>query len=389
MTGSPIKVAYLDYSNIFAGAERALCTIVNHLDRQQITPIVIFPYPMAHHDMYHLDDTEIFYLSPEKKWWMGSEYWEHAPRGADILKRFIFGIKLARLLKREKVDILHVNLLRRDSFMWMYPSKKQGVKIVAHFRSDSLEWIAPRYTQRCCNLIICVSQFNKDRLLSRGTWTNTKVVYDSIASSRLRTTHKKNECKAQLGIAEDCFLISSVGQLQPHKGHDKAIQAFAQVYHSHKDVILYIAGGGTSSELHRLKSLVAKYPEIKSHVLFSGKQVDMVPVYKASDLVLSLSQRGEAFGLVPYEAAYMKTPFIAPNRGAVKEFITHKTNGLLVSPCDVDEITQTIEWVISSPKRIDQLINAAYKTVSDNLDPVIMTEKLSQIYQGIFDEPTE
>lgn len=40
-----IKIAYLDWSYIFAGAERVLYTIIDNLDRCQFEPYLIFPFP--------------------------------------------------------------------------------------------------------------------------------------------------------------------------------------------------------------------------------------------------------------------------------------------------------------------------------------------------------
>lgn len=379
MSSLPIKVAYLDYSSIFAGAERALCTIVNNLDRQQVTPIVVFPYPMQHHEMYHLNNTEVFYLSSEKKWWMGSEYWKHALRGADILKRCIFGIKLARLLQREKVDILHINLLRPDSFLWVCLAKWSGVKIVGHFRSQSDSWIPKKRVQKCCHEIVCVSHFNRERLLSKGKWASSQVVYDTVDIQSLNSSLSKEECRKMLGVPRDSFLISSVGQLQPHKGHDKAIMAFKAISDKYPKVFLYIAGGGATSELNRLHGLADGI----SCIYFSGKQIDAAIVYKASDLILSLTQVGEAFGLVPHEAAYMRVPFIAPEWGAVTEFYKTKESGLLVNTHNVAEIAEIIEWSIQNATSISDLVSAAHKIVCSRLVPSNMVQCLTQVYKEL------
>ena len=89
---------------------------------------------------------------------------------------------------------------------------------------------------------------------------------------------------------------------------------------SHKNVILYVAGGGNKIDLDYLKDIVEELPvSVQKRIFFSEKQVpDIVVVYKAADLVLSLTKIGEAFGLVPFEAAIMDDPFIAPNEGSSK-----------------------------------------------------------------------
>ena len=44
-----VKVAFLDYSHIFAGAERVLCDMLANLDREKYEPILVFPFPREHH----------------------------------------------------------------------------------------------------------------------------------------------------------------------------------------------------------------------------------------------------------------------------------------------------------------------------------------------------
>lgn len=378
-----IKIAYLDYSHIFAGAERVLHTIIENIDREEFKPILVFPYPMSHHENYKDLNCKKIYLSDSIKWWMGSDRWKHPLRGTDFINRTILGCKLASFLKKEKVDILHVNLLRPDSLMWILPSRLLGIKVIGHFRSQSQDWIAPRLTQKCCNLILCVSHYSKQRMLLKGEHTKVHVLYDSIDVDRFKTSLSKVEAKRILGFPTDCFLISSVGQLSRHKGHDNAIKAFSKICRSYSNVILFIAGGGCQNDLDYLKNIV-KDLNIEERVKFSEKQLTNIKdVYRASDLILSLTKVGEAFGLVPYEATLMGTPFIAPDKGAVKEFIKNKENGILVETNNVNEISNAIKFSIDNPIIMKNMSLKAYQVVMENLTPKMMIRNLEKEYKEL------
>lgn len=381
---SKIKVAYLDYSPIFAGAERVLSTIIQNIDRTRFEPILVFPYPQVHQKGYDNLSCQKIYLADGLKWWMGSDRWKHPVRGTDIIKRTIMGCRLACVLKKEKVDILHVNLLRVDAFMWIYPSKKMGIKVIGHFRSQDLSWIAPPTTQKICDMILCVSHFSRNRMLTKGTYTCSQVVYDSVNTGLFQPFDDKTEVKKALGFKEDTFLMTSVGQLSRHKGHDNAIRAFAHIAKEYPSTLLFIAGGGSPDGLAYLKSICNDYPHLKDRVVFSEKQLSNIrEVYAASDLVLSLTKVGEAFGLVPYESALMGTPFIAPNMGAVKEFVVDGVNGLLVDTNDVDAITNKIKWVIGHPDQCRTMNDKIKKTIAENLTPEIMTRNLELVYEHL------
>lgn len=377
------KVAYLDYSSIFAGAERVLHTIVENLDRTQFEPYLIFPYPMEHHKGYSDLDCETHCLARKKSWWMGSDYWKHPLRGTDIIKRTIFGIALAVFLKKNHIKILHVNLLRPDAFMWLFPSKLIGIKILGHFRSQSIEWVAPKRVQTCCKKLVCVSNYSRSRLLLKGEHVESCVVYDSIDVSSLETKLSKTEAKTELGYDENMQLMVSVGQLSLHKGHDNAIRAFAKIANKYPNLRLYIAGGGSPENLSKYK-LLANELDVADKVRFSECQVsNITDIYRAADLTLSLTKVGEAFGLVPFESSCLGTPFLAPNMGAVKEFIIHMENGLLVNTNSVDEIAEYMEWVFNHYDEAIEMNRKVMGIINTQISPAIMVSNLERIYKTL------
>ena len=378
-----INVAYLDYSSLFAGAERVLHIIIENLDRTQFEPYIIFPYPMEHHERYKDLNCKTHYLAHKKSWWMGSDYWKHPLRGTDVIKRTIFGIALAVFLKKNHIDILHVNLLRPDALMWLFPSKLLGIKILGHFRSHSIAWVAPKRVQKCCQLIVCVSKFSRSRLLLKGNNVNSCVVYDSIDISSFQSKLSKAEAKANLGYDEKTHLMVSVGQLSIRKGHDNAIRAFSLIADRFPDLRLFIVGGGSENALTELIRISKEF-NVEDKVRFSEKQVvNIADIYCAADLTLSLSKDGEAFGLVPFESTCMETPFLAPKIGAVNEFIFNGENGLLVDTNNVEDIANCMEWVFNHYAEAVEMNKKVQSIINDQLSPSVMTANLEAIYKQL------
>lgn len=376
-----IKIAYLDYSHIFAGAERALHTIIENINTTIYSPVLIFTYPQKHQKSYNDLDCQKKWLSHKLRWWMGSDKWRHPLKGSDFIARTIWGIRLAIYLKTNHIDILHVNLLRPDVFMWLWPSKISGIKIIGHFRSQAISWIPPKRVQKCCKIILCVSKYSQCRLMSKGIYARSIVIYDSIDIATFKSNLSKSEAKQEIGFDKNCFLITSVGQLSPQKGHDNAIQAFSIIAEKYTNTILFIAGGGNSDNLIYLKSLAENVGLLNKRIFFSEQQMtNILEVYRASDLILSLTKVGEAFGLVPYEATCMGTPFIGPDKGAIKEFVTNKVNGLLVDPNSIDEIASNIKWVIENRQKAERISENLYHIITRSLSPQTMINNLTRIY---------
>lgn len=367
------KVAFLDYSLHFAGAERALCTIIAHLDRERFEPFLVFPFPYEHHRRYDDLNCEKIYLSDGPKWWMGSDYWKKPIRGTDFIKRTIFGYRLVKQLSMRGVKILHVNLLRPDCLMWIWFCRKYGIKVVGHFRSLSMSWVPPVSVQKRCDAIISVSNIVREHAMSVYQHTNNNAIYDSIAFTKSPANYSSKN------------IISSVAVLAPHKGHDHAIMAFAKIASKHPDYELHIVGGGMGqgAELQRLKSL-ANDTSCAERIKFTEKQVSNVEeYYSQSKLILSLTKNGEAFGLVPYEAALCGTPTIAPNKGAVTELLVDGVSGIMVETLDVDAIAERIDWALSHYDKCLEICGKTLEVIEKQLTPEIMDEQIMEVYNKL------
>lgn len=376
------RIAYLDYSEVFAGAERVLHSIITSLDRSKYEPLLVFPYPREHQRRYNDLDCKKIHLAPSVKWWMGHWRWPHPLRGTDELARTIWGIRLARLLKSEDVSILHVNLLRPDCYRWLLPSYRAGIKVIGHFRSQSLEWVPSADVQRLCDLVLCVSNYSRSRFLSKGTFSRVETLYDSIDISRFRPHNEQSRPLNTLGIPNHALLISSIGQLSPQKGHDTAIHAFARIADHFPSSVLLIAGSGIME--HQLRNIIESFPEIKDRIILTGKQIDIIQdVYSSSSLVLSLTNMGEAFGLVPYEAALSGAPCIAPAFGAVTEFLEDGVSGLLVDTRNVDAVAQKMEWALTHPTETARITDRACQIIRTRLNPSIMASNLDKAYSSL------
>lgn len=143
---------------------------------------------------------------------------------------------------------------------------------------------------------------------------------------------------------------------------------------------MLIAGGGKENDLYNLKQL-AKSEGVSDKVVFTGKQISNIQeVYRAADLILSLTKVGEAFGLVPFEACYMGTPFIAPCFGAVTEFVRNKDNGLLVDTNNILQIAEAIDWVFSHEEETSLMVGKLQNVIETRITPSVMISNLEKVY---------
>lgn len=377
------KIAFLDYSHIFSGAEMSLHSLISHLDPEQFESIIVFRFPQPHQKRYDDLPCTKTHLVSETKWWMGSDRWSSPIRGSDLLKRIIFGFKIIRLAQKENIDILHINLIKPETYWCAKIAKWFGLKVIGHSRSDAMSWIPSPTLQKQCDAIICVSDFVRNKVLTKYPSSNAYTVYDPIDFNSFDVLKSREDILQSFGLDPAKKLLASVGLLSPQKGHDIAIQVFATIAQRLPDHVLMIAGGGGTDELARLKQL-AHDSAIASKVLFTEKQIpNIAEVYHAAELIFSVTTTGEAFGRVPFEAMACGTPVIAPTKGAAVELISDNETGFLADPFDLSNIIDKALFILNDPVHTKTVVQNGQTYFKALLSPSHSAEGVANIYRKV------
>ncbi len=182
-----------------------------------------------------------------------------------------------------------------------------------------------------------------------------------------------------LGFEHDVILATLPGRLQRTKGQDIAVRAFAGALPKAPKLRLAIVGDeafgldeGYGAELQTL----ARDLGVEGEVKFTGHRPDIHDLLKASDIVLSPSQKPEGYGLVVAEALVAGRPVVATNLGATPELVRDGQNGILIPPNDVDRLADVlVDMALNSDMR-EQLAAAALATeVADSRTGVKLLEE--------------
>ncbi len=137
-----------------------------------------------------------------------------------------------------------------------------------------------------------------------------------------------------------------VGTLEPRKGIDTLIEAFAAVRQSQPALDLVIAGKRGWYWRQLLQRIAALGLEANVHVLDYVPEADLVALYSAAT-VFALPSRYEGFGLPVLEAMASGAPVITTHSSSLPE-VTGDA-GLLVPPDDVGALAAAIIAVVDQP----------------------------------------
>jgi L-malate glycosyltransferase len=152
---------------------------------------------------------------------------------------------------------------------------------------------------------------------------------------------KKN--RKDLGIADDDFVLITIGRIIKRKAIDVSLNALAALNNSR--IKMLILGDGPEKEF--LENLCRELG-IEERVNFLGF-VDDETKYsylKNSDLFI-LTSLHEGFGIVFMESMYMGLPIVCTNHGGQVDFLKHEKNALLINVGDIDACKKSIDRFIS------------------------------------------
>ena len=227
-------------------------------------------------------------------------------------------LRLARLLRRERPDVVHVHLLAAQ--LWGIPAARLArVPVVVSSEHSLMEstiegrprsrWLQVLYRvlEHLAGHTVAVSDATAERLRDWGvpadriTVIDNGIDFDALAPS----SAARREVRAELGIAPGTVVIGVVGRLEPVKRIDRLLRAAADRLRAGGHTLV-VAGGG--DELPALREL-ARELGVQPAVRWLGPRPDVPRLLSAMDVLVSPS-RDETFGMAVVEALGSGLPVV-------------------------------------------------------------------------------
>ena len=184
-----------------------------------------------------------------------------------------------------------------------------------------------------------------------GQRAELRTIYPPVDTDLLGRLGPTGESRASLGLPANKLIIGIVARLQRWKGVHVLLESARELLSARQDLFFVVVGGPHPLEPEYAVSLEqrARELELKDHVLFTGHQANAAQWMVAMDVVVNASF-GEPFGMVIIEAMALGKAVVATRLGGPKEIITEGTDGLLVSPGSVPELTLALRRLIDEPR---------------------------------------
>ncbi|GIP61801.1 glycosyl transferase [Virgibacillus pantothenticus] len=300
--------------------------------------------------------------------------------------------KMAEVINREKLDILHVHyamphaisaLLARDI-------ADHKVKIVTTLHGTDITVLAIDDIFK--NMIThAIHQSDAVTAVSNHLAAHTKqmlnvkqnihVIYNFVNEQEYYPKPLLS-IKEQYGIKPTEKVIAHISNFRKVKRLPDIIRTFDLIHKQTDSKLLLIGDGpecGTAMEL--VQDL-----GIEQNVLFLGKQKNVNDLLRISDLKLLLSEK-ESFGLVLLEAMACGVPCIGTNVGGIPEVIDHEKTGFLVDLAAIEQAASYAIQLLTDRELWKSFSNHAIKRVKDHFHSTHIVEQYEQLYDQLLSTP--
>lgn len=282
---------------------------------------------------------------------------------------FVYGYEMQGVLAS---NLLKTIFFKRNIF---YISRFQGVfYIKEHFKNH-------RYINLLFNLDTLLALWlPSDLLIMTNDGTQGDKILQKIKSKSRKNLlfisngvdspnliDKDSLCEKH-GIDEEKPFILMVSRLVNIKRVHLAVEAIGKIISDGNNFNYKLIVIGDGPELEPLKSLAIDLG-VDSYLIFLGALTndEVYSFMSASDMVLSLYESSN-IGNPFFEAMSIGTPFIAVNNGDTSSFVTHLSNGYLLSEDTiVDDLVVFFENVESKSVDIGSLAEGARKYSKENI----------------------
>jgi glycosyltransferase involved in cell wall biosynthesis/SAM-dependent methyltransferase len=299
--------------------------------------------------------------------------------------------KLAKLLRREGVDILHCHK-HKATVYGTIAGKLAGVPVILshvhgldrtrNFRRKLLN----RFLFSKVSKILAVGQAVKEDILkSNSSVQPVKVINlgNSIDCDTFSKVVKDDVVKEKFGIKKDALVFATAGRLAPTKGLQYLIGAFAQIRKQLPNAQLLIAGSGEmKNELENLASKLG----CGSNVHFPGRIDNMPQFYSCVD-VFVLSSVAEGMPRALLEAMAAGIMCIASDVGGIPEIMDNGCFGFLVPPKNENALAGAMLKAANMPikeKEIAAIDTKQY--IKTTFSHIAMIKKVETVYDSLLSE---
>lgn len=298
-------------------------------------------------------------------------------------------LRLARLLRRGRYDVLHCHLSLADSIGRVAGALARVPVIVTtehgkHLWKSKPHLLLERLLLRSTDLRICVSRDIVDiRRRAEGT-PEGKLAYvpNAVDATAARAARRgKIEVMAEFGWGADERLVLAVGRLVPAKSYATLAEAMSMLRARHPEGRCLVVGEGRAES--EVREAIERFA-VGDIVRLAGSRADIPDLLGAADVFVLTSTR-EGLPVSLLEAMAAGKAIVGTSVGGVPDAITDGETGILVPPGDPAAAARAISRLFEDPVLGRALGAAASRAAEERFGVEALASRVGEIYVALHD----
>jgi glycosyltransferase involved in cell wall biosynthesis len=297
--------------------------------------------------------------------------------------------KLATLLRKDRVDILHSFLFVANGYAWPAALLAGVPHLITSARNCKEIGFLRGWVNRIAFLMSDAIACNGDAVRSYVTQQyhapldRSVVIHNGLDLARFETVPAGLE-ETPTKITEDKNpIVMTIGRLVPQKDLPLFLEAAALLARRAPKVRFVIVGDGPC------RADLARYASkngLDGDISFLGERED-IPQLLANADVFWLTSKWEGLPNVLLEAMACGKPVVARDVGSCREVVSHGKTGYLVAGRDAEEFAEVTLGLLSSPVHARAMGLAGRQLIEDKFSVAQMSRATEALYRSLLDSP--
>jgi len=298
-----------------------------------------------------------------------------------LIKHLSGWIKVFRLIKKMKPDIIHFQSLRLLCLDWIFLEiiKHLDYKIIftvhntENHEANKFEQMILDRIYKSCDVLFVQTEFSKKVLLQRiGIVANRVYLaprgtvlwkYDEIAEPT-----SLHDPRQFWNYNPDDEVVLMFGLVRAYKGADLLIKSLALLKDKRPKLRVLIAGACHDKKLIKSYQDLAKQLGVEGLVRFKIERIDdslIASLFRVADLI-ALPYRRIDQSAVLVTAYSHKKPVIASDTGGFLENVIDEETGYFFKTGDPEDLAKKIDILFNKPEKLKQMGQNALAFVQSN-----------------------
>ncbi len=356
------------------GAEKNLCEVVLHLNKDDFIPFVL-AFKGGHLTRYLADKKIPVQVNGLSKLFS--------------LHTLSKGFDLYRFIRKEQIDVVVTYHHDADIFGALV-ARLAGVSRVISSRRDmgyQLEkkhvWFY-RWFGWLFSHCITVSNAVKLEVMRREGLPAEKIttINNGLEPELFSTCtpEKKQALRNELGLSADKITIGMVASFRPIKGQMYLVEAVAAMKEWHKKIQIVVVGYNDTDYFREVEAKVTA-SGLEQNFIFAGARDDVPDLLTLFDIFV-ISSVNEGFSNAIIEAMASGVPVVAADSGGNCEAVEHGRTGLLFPPCNSTALAESLRSLLNDEQLMKKFGESGKSRVAEKFTLNQMIADNEKVYRG-------